>query len=173
MKMLIDKFLTEYDVAKRYQINIQAPAETVYPAVRQLDVGNSALIRWLFRLRGLPQDCLNLEGLAKSGFVILAEESPHEMVLGLVGRFWKLAGGIQNIGAQEFQAFNRPGYAKAVWNFSLHQTEENNTRLSTETRVYCTDERSRGKFKKYWTVVAPFSGLIRKEILKTIKRKVR
>lgn len=168
----MDQFLSQYDVAKRYQIDIQAPVEAVYPLIRQLDVSNSALIRWLFRLRGLPQGCLNLEGLTKTGFVILAEKPPREMVLGLAGRFWRLAGDIQHIKAQEFQAFNPPGYAKAAWNFSLHQTEENNTQLSTETRVYCMDERSREKFKKYWMVIGPFSGLIRKEILRTIKRKV-
>jgi hypothetical protein len=172
MKMLIDEFLSQYDVAKRYQIDIQASVEAVYPTVRQLDFGNSALIRWLFKFRGLPQDCSNLEGLKKTGFVILAEEPPREMVLGLVGRFWRLAGDIQNIEVQEFQAFNRPGYAKAVWNFSLQPADENITRLSTETRICCTDKISLRKFRFYWYFIGPFSGFIRKEILKAIKRKV-
>jgi hypothetical protein len=42
--------------------------------------------------------------------------------------------------------------------------------LATETRVLCLDDSSRRKFKLYWTLIAPFSGLIRNEALRVVKR---
>ena len=44
------------------------------------------------------------------------------------------------------------------------------TLLATETRVLCLDTASRRRFRLYWTLIGPFSGLIRKDILRSIKR---
>jgi len=45
------------------------------------------------------------------------------------------------------------------------------TRLTTETRIKCLDEDSRSRFGWYWAFIRPFSGLIRMEMLRAIKRK--
>jgi hypothetical protein len=74
------------------------------------------------------------------------------------------------VNAENFKAFDKSGYAKAVWNFSLNG-DGDNTRLTTETRIKCLDEGSRRCFGFYWTFVQPFSGLIRMEMLKMIKRR--
>lgn len=92
------------------------------------------------------------------------------MVIGLVGKFWTIAGGLQKIDAESFKPFDTAGYAKAVWNFSLDAHGEN-TRLVTETRIKCLDDDSRRSFGRYWMFIQPFSGLIRMEMLKTIKRR--
>ena len=73
--------------------------------------------------------------------------------------------------AASFEAFDKPGYAKAVWNFSLVDLGANVTRLATETRVVCSDRASKIRFRLYWTLIAPFSGLIRRQVLRAIKRK--
>jgi hypothetical protein len=44
------------------------------------------------------------------------------------------------------------------------------TTLSTETRILCTDDRNRRRFRRYWAVVRPFSGLIRIELLRIVRR---
>lgn len=170
--MLIDEYLPQYDAVKRHCIEITAPAEKVYAAARALEVRSSPVIRGLFRLRGLPGQCLSLEGLLNTGFIILGEDPPRELLLGLVGRFWRFSGDLQLVQESQYREFNRPGYAKAAWNFSLDPVNEKVTRLSTETRVLCTDKKSRWKFRIYWTFIRPFSGLIRKEILRAIKRNV-
>ena len=72
--------------------------------------------------------------------------------------------------ADEFAAFDSAGYAKAVWNFSLVEDSPEVTRLATETRVRCLDKASRLRFRMYWAVIAPFSGLIRREALRMIRR---
>lgn len=72
--------------------------------------------------------------------------------------------------ADDFRAFDRPGYAKAVWNFSLVEESAGITRLATETRVHCLDDVSRLRFRVYWAMIAPFSGLIRRETLRAIRK---
>jgi hypothetical protein len=91
------------------------------------------------------------------------------MVLGLTGKFWKINGDLRQINSENFQEFNEKGFAKAAWNFSLDEAG-GATLLKTETRVQCLDEKSRKDFGFYWTLIQPFSGWIRKEMLKTIKK---
>ena len=112
----------------------------------------------------------NLDAILKSGFVLLGENAPDEIAIGVIGKFWKLSGGRFCEDAANFAAFDRPGYAKAVWNFSLVDLGANITRLATETRVVCSDSASRVRFRVYWALIGPFSGLIRREVLRAIKR---
>ena len=170
--MLIDEFLPQYHVAKRYQIDIQAPAESVYAAVRSLDLSGLALTRWLLKLRGYSPGNLSIEDLNGSDFILLGEKENEELLLGVIGRFWSFSGGLQCFTVPEFIPFNRPGFAKAAWNFFLQPAGKDVTRLATETRIYCTDKKALRKFRLYWTFVGPFSGLIRKEMLQAVKRKV-
>jgi len=104
----------------------------------------------------------------KSGFILLGENPGEEILLGLVGRFWTPSGGIRGLDVDAFRRFTDPGFAKTIWNFYLSGSA-GQTVLTTETRIVCLDDSSRRKFKIYWTLVKPFSGLIRKEILKVIK----
>ncbi len=100
--MLIDRFLLRYDVSARYQIDIHAPIEQVYSAARHLDMNDSWIVRWLYRLRGLPQSSLTLDGMLKLGFVLLADQPLQEIVFGLIGRFWSLAAPIEPVTADAF-----------------------------------------------------------------------
>jgi hypothetical protein len=43
------------------------------------------------------------------------------------------------------------------------------TGLSTETRIKCFGRGALWKFRIYWSLVGPFSGLIRKAILERVK----
>jgi hypothetical protein len=115
---------------------------------------------------------LNLDAILKSGFVLLGDNAPDEIALGVIGQFWKLSGGRYCVDAVGFDAFDQPGYTRAVWNFSLVDLGGNVTRLATETRVVCSDSASRIRFRLYWTLIGPFSGLIRREVLRTIRAKV-
>jgi rhamnogalacturonyl hydrolase YesR len=178
--LLIDEFMPVYDVSEYHETRIRAEIERVYDALWSVDLGRSRIVRALLRVRALPamftkgakRDLnLNLEGLLKSGgFVLLGEARPNEIALGLIGQFWRFSGGTCSIPANEFTAFDKPGFAKAVWNFSLIEAGEGRARLATETRVLCLDEASRRRFRIYWGVIAPFSALIRREVLCTIRR---
>ena len=68
-------------------------------------------------------------------------------------------------------AFHTEGYAKAVWNFAIMAESERLTRVITETRIQPFGRSACWKFRAYWLIVGPFSGIIRKEILALVKRK--
>lgn len=167
--MLIDNFLPNYDLAERTCIEIHAPIERVYAVVSSLDMSSSTIICWFFRLRGLPRSALSLQGMQRMGFNVLGQVQNQEMLLGLVGRFWKLRGDLQPVDALHFRNFSKEGFVKAVWNFTLLQRGNGTVHLSTETRVFCNDSKSRTFFCLYWLVIALFSKWIRREILRLIK----
>jgi hypothetical protein len=179
--MLIDHHLPHADFAERHALRIHAPPERAYAAARRLDLSGSPLVRALFALRSLPGFFsgkglpgggglgTTMDRLLRNGFVLLDERAPHEFVLGLVGRFWTPTGGIERIDAAEFGVFDRPGMAVAAWNFTVLPTDEGSL-VATETRVRCTDDAARRSFGRYWRVVKPFSGVIRMEALRAIRR---
>jgi hypothetical protein len=177
---LIDEFMPACHVSEYHETMVREPIEKVYDALRTADLGGSPIVRLLLRLRALPAIFttgghkrnlkLNLDAIMKGGFVLLGENPPNEIALGLIGRFWTLSGSRCRVSAHEFTAFDMPGYAKAVWNFSLVEESAEVTRLATETRVLCLDAASRRRFRVYWALIAPFSGLIRREALRMIRR---
>lgn len=169
MTTYLDAFLAEYDVATTHSATVRAPAPRVWHALRELDAGASPVIRALFTLRGMPRSALRFDGLERLGFQVLAEAAPRELVLGIIGRFWTIAGDLRRFEAAEFETFVEAGYAKAVWGFTL-EPDGAVTRLSTETRVRCLDPASRRRFRVYWTAVGPFSAWIRREVLRLVKR---
>ena len=168
--MLIDDFLPKYDFVETHDIKISASAETVFGVMDKVDLCESPIIRALFFLRGLPNAKLRLRDLQKSRFEILGIRENKELLLGLAGKFWTLRGEMQEVNANNFREFDKKGFAKAVWNFSVDGSG-NETRLTTETRVRCLDDASRRSFGFYWTFIQPFSGLIRNEMLKIVKKK--
>jgi hypothetical protein len=109
--------------------------------------------------------------MKKWGFVVLAEDAEREIVLGLIGRFWVRSPQIQFLPPEDFIGFYRPEMAKAVMNLSFLPGADGIVRLTTETRVHCLGEASRRSFQRYWLLIGPFSGLVRKELLRLIKRR--
>ena len=167
--MQIDQFLPQYDVMARHETTVQASAMQAYAAARHLDMHESTIIRMLYRLRGMPAKGLTLDGMIDSGFVLLSDEARQEIVLGLIGRFWTPSGYLEKIDAAKFTAFDQPGLAKAAFNIAFTPLSDASCRVTTQTRVFCSDKHSRHRFRLYWLLISPFSGWIRKEWLRIIK----
>ncbi|HEU4367283.1 MAG TPA: hypothetical protein VFV05_03530 [Methylomirabilota bacterium] len=178
---LIDELMPEFDEFEHHEILVRAPAAAVHAALRRVDLFGSRVIRWLLLLRAAPgvlrrpgpprrRGPLTLERLLEHGFVLLGERAERELVLGVVGRFWQLASEPLRLDAAGFRAFESPGYAKAVWDFRLAPIDAGTTRLSTDTRIRCLDPVSRRRFRRYWRVIRPFSGLIRIALLRAVAR---
>ena len=178
--MLIDEFLPRYDVTEHHATVVRAAPARVWEAVRTLDLARSPLVRVLFALRSIPgllagkaprarRLGTTMETLLENGFVLLGEREGDELLLGLAGQFWRPTGRIVRLSPDEFRAGGRPGLSMAAWNFTLRD-EGGAVRLATETRVRCTDDASRRSFLRYWRLVGPFSGLIRTEMLRTLRR---
>lgn len=166
----VDEFLSTYDVESQHSTEIAASASDVYEATRTVDLSASWIVRSLFRLRGLPTTGLTLDGLRKIRFLPLLEQPPDGFVLGIVGRFWSPSGHLLAFDPSKFTELQQPGYAKAIWSFDVSPITESASRLRTVTRVACPDATSRRRFRLYWSLVGPFSGIVRREILRIVKR---
>ena len=179
--MLIDSFAPNPDAVEIHSIAISARPESVYHALWTADLGGSVAIKILMGLRSLPAFVLHrsharprnqritLQTIIDSGFGILAEKPGEEIVLGLAGRFWRPVGNLSPFKRDDFDRAVPPGIAHAVWNFRVSEGRNASTVLSTETRVTCGDFASRRKFRLYWFFVRPFSGLIRRIMLKNVR----
>jgi hypothetical protein len=164
--VLLAQTLPEYHFRERHTRRVEAPPERVFAALRELAVDDSRVGHALFRLRGLGADpALPIfDEMGRFGFEVVAENA-EEVVVAAIGQPWKWRGG-RRPGDSDLRAFAEPGYAKIAMNFAY-----DGRTLSTETRVFLTDERSRRVFLRYWLLIRPFSGLIRRIWLRAIERR--
>lgn len=168
-RLRIDAFLPQYTVSERHTIQVAAPPARVFPVARHLDFNASRITRTLFRMRGLPAEDLRLDALLGEGpgFTILEERPPEEFVIGLMTH------GARPIGIESPEAFHAFAPAQGLriaWNFHLRPSEAG-TLVSTETRVQCLGRTTRCLFLLYWLAIRPFSGWIRREMLRILKRR--
>lgn len=177
-RCLIDELMPHYDIGDRHEVVIAAPPARAYRCARELDIGRSAVTIALVALRGVPHILtgtvrpsrrMTLEKMIAAGFVVLGERPSEEIVLGAVGRFWRPASGIVRVSATEFGGYAKPGHARAAMALRVDALR-GGCRLRTETRVDCVDNAARWRFRLYWAIVGPFSALIRREMLRTIRR---
>ncbi len=100
--------------------------------------------------------------------MVLDDVPGQGVVLGLTGQFWRLRGGAGDPAKPKtrdaFLAYDRADTCKAVIDFRI-----GHNRLSTETRVHIGDLAARRRFTRYWTVIWPFSGLIRILLLRAAR----
>ncbi|MGH2728588.1 MAG: hypothetical protein ACRDKS_16580, partial [Actinomycetota bacterium] len=175
--MLLDEIIPSWHVRSRYETVVEASPDRVAQAIESLRLDRDAswLVRLLFRARGLSlrMDATPRAALTDVGFAVLGERPGREIVFGIAGKFWatrEMANLVRVPDARAFAAFGRPGQAKAAMNFLVEPLGDGRTLLSTETRVWCSDDRARRLFGLYWTLNRIPSGLIRVEALRAIAR---
>lgn len=113
------------------------------------------------------------EKLERFGFTQLEEDPCRELVFGIAGRFWRYDGGLRRIAdRQAFLDFSEDGCVKVAWNLRIGDGDGESCDLSTETRIAYFGSAARRKFRLYWTLVGPFSGLIRRALLRGVRRRV-
>lgn len=170
----LDHFLPVYEFSERHHVAIDAPAERIDAAMRRVSLAEIPVARALWfvrrfgrRTHGDPERPFVDGALERS---IVLDDVPGEgIVLGLTGQFWRLRGGAGSPrprSTDEFMAFDVPDVAKAVIDFRVAQSS-----LSTETRVHVLDPQSRRRFRRYWLLIRPFSGLIRILMLRAVRRR--
>ena len=179
----LDGALPDYEFAERHETRVKATPEQALEAAKEATPVEMRLVRTLFALRSLPARIRHGRGLPAEprrslveqmvgfGFVPLAD-GRDEVVFGYVGQPWRLTGGsMPRFGsAQEWLDFHEPGYVKAAMSFRA-VGEGSKTLLETETRIHATDPSSRRRFARYWLVIRPGSGLIRRSWLQAAKRR--
>jgi hypothetical protein len=151
----LDAYLPSYEFSTRHELSVDAPPELADRAIRTVTYREVPLVRALLFPRGLGLRRAEervLPNIVPRGQVL--EDVPGEgMVVALTGHFWRATGR------------GRSEAARAVVDFRALPG-----RLSTETRVRVPDS-SRREFERYWRIVRPFSGMIRKDLLRAAKRR--
>jgi hypothetical protein len=177
---LVDEIMPVYQVASRHSRVVRAPAATVYAEMSHVDYGQAPLVRVLFALRALPARLLGSsrrpapgarrEGVPP-GFVLLAERPGREVVLGIAGQFWRPTGNVARLAdAAAWHAYQAPGTASGVLVLRVTPLDYQTARLATETRVRVRGRGASLRFRAYWLLIGPFSGLIRHSLLRQISR---
>lgn len=182
---LLDAVMPRWDVNELHDVWLDAPTADAWAALLATTGREVRLLGPLMALRRLPARLLGRPGgggdgavplfgvLEEGGFVRVAEEDGREIVFGVVGRFWRPAGNapVSISDRAGFEAFAEPGYAKAAMSF-LVRREGGGTRLVTETRVIGTDETARRRFRRYWRLIRPGSGALRRSWLAAVRRRL-
>ena len=165
--MLIDRFMPHCDFHERHSTLVRATPERAYDAILSADLGAHPVAKFLMLLRGMGLRRRSVKAFAE-GFQVVALERPSEIVIGLEGPFWKPTCKVRGVDAEGFSTPVPADTARATMNFFL-TAEGVATRVSTETRILCSDD-ARPKFRRYWMLIRPFSGLIRRMWLRTIRK---
>jgi hypothetical protein len=159
---MLDDYLPIYDFHEAHRIFTWAPPHAVMDSARRLRPPELPLLIVLMGVRGLPALLSGrplpvrgsiVDAFRRGGFVVL-EDTPNELVLGAVGRFWRASGDMARIDPERFREFAEPGWAKGALNFRVEEVE-GRTVLTTETRVLCTDAGARRRFRRYWALIRP------------------
>lgn len=163
--MSVHDALAVYHHHERHTIRVSATPERALAAAREARVEDVPLVSLLLKLRGLGAASRGplWDALLAQGFQALGEDT-----LVLVGKPWTAGAGLRRV--DDFVAFAEPGYAKIAMDLRA-VPEGDGARLETETRIYLTDASARRRFRAYWLVIRPFSGLIRRSWLKAAKRR--
>jgi hypothetical protein len=172
--MELEHLLPTYDVRSVFARRIPAGSATVWEALVGLTADELPITRLLMSIRSAGRT--RLRGCLIETFPIplLARVEGSELVFGVVAAFWRLRPEPAPLplgDPEAFIAFTEPGWAKAAMSIQL-APDGDDTAVYVETRIHATDPASRRAFTRYWLVVRPGSGLLRREFLRALARRV-
>lgn len=168
--MPLDAAMPRWQWREQHRVSTTLPAATLLRAVAELTWAEVRLFRLLMSARfrdgqRFPADEPVLGWFYDSGFTVL-DESGQSLVLGLIRPTSSEAGRRVVTSAAAYRDFADPGHLKITLAFWWEPGA-----LVTETRVVATDGTSHRAFAVYWAFIRTFSGLIRREWLRAIRRR--
>ena len=178
----LDHAVPTYQFREFHTLTIDAPADRVRRALKDVTAGEIALFQLFTTIRRLgrsaPEGILNapsdrpiLDVATRSGFIVLAD-TDRELTLGaVVAAPRELRRSAEKLDANWFTAVAIAGIAKAGMNFIVEPDGPARTTLTTETRVFATDRRTLHAFTAYWRTIFPGSWILRVTWLNAIARR--
>lgn len=173
---LLEELLPVYDVSDSVATVVAADLATTWEALLEvdlLDVGRRRpVVGLLGALRALPAMVghilhgdvppkaparmrlrdTTLSPASEGGWILLGERPCDELVLGLVGQFWRPIIAFAEVPAEDFRDFATPGFAKTVYALAVRPIDARRPLLSGTMRTATTDEHARTRFRRYWTL---------------------
>ena len=178
----LDRVTPSYQFHEVHRTTVRATSDRAYRAIKEVTASEILLFReltWLRRFgRRGPESILNaperrplLDVATRTSFITLVD-SPREIVVGTVVIAPPHAPRARPISGEQFAALAaQGGYALATMNFVVTPRADGTCAVSTETRVFATDESARRRFAAYWRLINLGSAFIRLMWLRAIKRR--
>ena len=191
---LLDELLPRYDVSDTVACVVAADAASTWEALVAVDlieVGRRRpVVAALGAARALPELALGLlhgalpapapERLrlreltelpaSRGGWVLLAERPGRELALGLIGKFWRPVIEYAEVSAADWGSFDRPGWAKTVYDLRVTPIDGATTLLTGTMRTATTTAAARAWFRRYWTLgVGSGAHLLVNGLLETVR----
>ena len=174
----LDDIMPEYQFFERHSARIHARPEPVMQAVRQSTFGDMKSLVMLLRIRGAAlrihdtgaflRDKRILDAFSESGYFL--GDSEHEIVM-CGGANVRAKRRLEVRTLQEFADYREQGAVKMAFDFNVEDAASGWSTISTETRVLATDDLTRRGMARYWRLIVPGSGLLRRQWLDGIKRR--
>lgn len=178
----LDQWMPTWQFNEKHTIRVDAAPERVFAAIRAVRASEILFFQTLIAIRRCgqpgPESILNardnkplLDVATETTFVMLAEEAPHELVIGTVVAEppnFRVSG---RLTPAIFQKALPAGVALATMNFLVTSAGHRGSTVSSETRVYANSPSALRRFAVYWRVIHPGSDIIRRMWLRAIKRR--
>jgi hypothetical protein len=159
---LLDAEVSKWQFDEVHEIEVEAPPQRVYDAIRAVTANEIYLFRTLTAIRRFgrpgPEGIINAPGdqpildvATRTSFKLLADDPPHEIVIGTI--------------------IIPPRQAVAAMNFLVTPIDANRCRVTTETRVYADNPAATRRFATYWRIIHPGSDIIRRMWLRAVKKR--
>ncbi len=176
---LLDSIMPAYEVQEVHSTHVDAQPAHAYAAILAVTPGETGLSRPFLWVRTLParvggrrmDDSLwNRPFLSMPNTAVLGSEPDRQIVVGLIGKFWRMRDGekVAVESREQFMAFARPDFAVSTLSFHV-DPEGTGSRVTTITRVRTTDPDSRRAFFRYWRAIGTGRGLLRRTWLRAVK----
>lgn len=184
--LLIDQFMPDYHFSVVFSRVFRAPPERSFETCVESDLFEIPIFRVLMSARRIPQllvdtvrhtpseePTLRLRDMPSIGWIKLGERPGSELTFGVVNKAWKGRPTTPDepVTPATFLDFDQPGFAKVIESTRVDTYGEWASIVTAESRVFCTDEDSRRRFRLYWLALSPFSNLLRSVVLPALTRK--
>ncbi|ROP28007.1 hypothetical protein EDD30_0710 [Couchioplanes caeruleus] len=170
--MLFDILFPRWQFREVHRLAFDAAPGDVLQAIESATWRDFPMLRTLMTLASLgrwrpPRDGLVFDDFLGTGPALARADD--EIVFGWVNRLQRDGDGspLVRMAPEQFTGFAEPRHAKVGFNFRYRDGE-----LSTQTRVLVTDARTRWLFRLYWLSIRLPGGLVRREWLRGIRRRV-
>jgi hypothetical protein len=190
---ILDRVMPVFDATRIEHRVIDGAPEELFEIALKADLAEALrvnpLAAALFHLRALierlvsviarrapapepvPAGPLRLADMTGRGqWVMLGRDRPREIAFGVIGRFWSGETRWEEIDAEDFAGYARPGLARIAANLSFRPYGRERTLVSYECRVQATDATARRSFMRYWRPVSPMIGAVLRSVLALIAR---
>jgi hypothetical protein len=176
----LDQWMPLWQFDEKHVIQVNAPPEEVFAAIRAVRASEILFFRTLIAIRrcgqagpesvlDAPDDKPLLDVATQTTFVVLTDDAPHELVLGTVVAAPPNFPTSGRLTPDIFQTTLAPGVVLATMNFLVRSDEHRGSLVSSETRVYADSKSALRRFAVYWRIIHPGSDIIRRMWLRAIK----